>query len=123
MNFNLAAPFSRHAASRPEAPALVVEGFRLSYRELATLARRVSAWLESPARPRCGRVGILASRTVGGYAGILGTAWHGAAYVPIHPKTPEDRLLRILEVARLDALIVDGAGLACLTDRPVIADI
>jgi amino acid adenylation domain-containing protein len=37
--------------------------------------------------------------------------------VPVNPATPEDRLIRILEMAQLDALIADAAGLNMLTDR------
>lgn len=49
------------------------------------------------------------------YAGVLGTLWSGAAYVPINPHTPEDRIIRILQQAKLDALIADQAGLDLLS--------
>jgi D-alanine--poly(phosphoribitol) ligase subunit 1 len=48
---------------------------------------------------------------------VLGTLWSGEAYVPINPRTPEDRLIRILEVTHLDALVVDDAGLNLLSSR------
>jgi len=37
--------------------------------------------------------------------------------VPIKTDTPEDRVIRILEQTRLDALIADQAGLNMLSDR------
>jgi amino acid adenylation domain-containing protein len=55
-------------------------------------------------------VGILASRTLETYAGILGACWVGAAYVPINPKLPLPRLKSILDRAGLEALVVDAAG-------------
>jgi amino acid adenylation domain-containing protein len=88
-----------------------------SYAELGDLARRVSGWLGRNTGEVSGRVGILASRTIEAYAGVLGTLWFGAAYAPINPNTPEDRLIRILQQTKLDALIADQAGLGLLSDR------
>lgn len=116
MNFNLAGPVCRQAAMRPDAPALHVAGLSLSYRSLADYARRVSAWLGSGIGLRSRRVGILASRSLEAYTGILGAAWSGAAYIPINPKTPEERLRCIFEKTRMDALVADAAGLGCLSE-------
>src|SRR5581483_8124773 len=114
--FNVAAPFYRQSRIRPDALALAVGEARLSYGELASLASGISRQLtSSTASPR--KIGILASRSIEAYAGVLGALWSGAAYVPINPKTPEERLLRILEITRLDALIVDAAGAKCLSAR------
>ena len=117
MNYNLALPFYENSTTNPEAVALFLDRANFSYRELATLAQRIAGWLELERGPVSGRVGILASRTVEAYAGVLGTLWSGAAYVPINPQTPEDRLVRILQMTRLDALITDQAGLDLLSDR------
>jgi non-ribosomal peptide synthetase component F len=61
------------------------------------------------------RVGILASRTWITYAGILGSAWEGATYIPLNPDWPEQRLQRILETTELEALVVDDRGLKRLS--------
>ncbi len=116
-NYNLALPFYESTIADSQALALCVGEERLSYGELANLARRISGWLDQKAGERSGRVGILASRSVEAYAGVLGTLWSGAAYVPIKPGTPEDRLIRILQQTNLDALIADQAGLDLLSDR------
>ncbi len=60
---------------------------------------------------------FLPARTLEAYAGVLGTLWSGAAYVPIKPDTPEDRVIRILQQTKLDALIVDQAGLNRLSNH------
>lgn len=117
MNYNLAVPFHENARRQPEAPALFVEGTTYSYGELASLAASVAAWLRRPEGRGSGRVGILAARSLEAYAGVLGTLWSGAAYVPVNPHTPEDRLLRIFEMAELDALVVDQAGMNLLSER------
>jgi D-alanine--poly(phosphoribitol) ligase subunit 1 len=117
MNYNLALPFHENSAMNPETLALFVGGQRFSYAELGSLARRISGWLRRNTGAVSEKVGILASRTVEAYAGVLGTLWSGKAYVPINPQTPEDRLIRILQMTNLDALIVDQAGLDLLSDR------
>jgi D-alanine--poly(phosphoribitol) ligase subunit 1 len=117
MNYNLALPFYENSSANPQALALFVGETRFSYGELANLARRISSWLSLNTREISGKVGILASRSLEAYAGVLGTLWSGAAYVPINPHTPEDRLIRILQQAKLDALVADQAGLDLLSDR------
>jgi D-alanine--poly(phosphoribitol) ligase subunit 1 len=116
-NYNLALPFHENSAANPQALALFVGEKRFSYGELGNLARRISGWLGLKTGEVSGKVGILASRTIEAYAGVLGTLWSGAAYVPINPNTPEDRLIRILLQTKLDALIADQAGLDLLSDR------
>ena len=121
VNFNLALPFCRQAEQDGQATALVVGHRRWSYRELGGLARRIAGWLKQgadrgPAR-QAPRVALLASRSVETYAAVLGTLWAGGAYVPVHPGTPEDRLIRILEIAEADAIVADAGGLEMLTGR------
>jgi amino acid adenylation domain-containing protein len=116
-NFNLAQPFYENSLKNPGGVALFVDEMRLTYGDLANLARRVSGWLGRESRGGLGKVGILASRSLEAYAGVLGTLWSGAAYVPINPHTPEDRLIRILQMTELDALVADQAGLDLLSNR------
>ncbi|MGA3017519.1 MAG: amino acid adenylation domain-containing protein [Bryobacteraceae bacterium] len=115
--FNPAQPFYENSVTNSQGLALFVGEMRFSYGELANLARRISGWLGLKSGEVSGKVGILASRTLEAYAGVLGTLWSGAAYVPINPRTPEDRLIRILRMTELDALIADQAGLDLLSDR------
>jgi amino acid adenylation domain-containing protein len=116
-NYNLALPFYEDSVMNPESPALFVGGQQFSYGELGNLAKRISGWLGQKTGDVSGRVGILASRTLEAYAGVLGILWSGEAYVPITPNTPEDRVIRILQQTQLDALIVDQAGLDLLSER------
>jgi amino acid adenylation domain-containing protein len=116
-NFNLALPFYKSSISSPGALALFVDSKLFTYGELSSFARRIAGWLHLRQGPSSGKVGILASRTMEAYAGVLGTLWSGAAYVPINPHIPEDRLIHILQQTNLDALIVDGAGLKLLSEQ------
>jgi D-alanine--poly(phosphoribitol) ligase subunit 1 len=111
-NSSLVSAFYRHAVANPDRTALAVGANSYSYGELAGISQRVAEFLGRPAR-----VGVLASRSVEAYAGILGALWSGAAYVPINPKVPEERLIQILRITQLDALIVDAAGADHLSNR------
>lgn len=112
MNPNLTSAFYRHAAANPGRLALAVGGGSHSYGELAGISQRVASLLGRPSR-----VGILASRTLEAYAGVLGTLWAGAAYVAINPNLPEERLLQLLKITSLDAIVVDAAGRQRLRGR------
>jgi len=115
--FNLAQPFLQHAENHPERTALHVDDRDISYDELASLARRIAAWLQHETGGNTRRVGILGSRNLEVYAGILGTCWTGAAYVPLNPAHPPSRLSSMISQAELDALIVDAAGQQVLTEE------
>ena len=113
IELNCAFPVHRHSIDRPHDSALVVDGNSYSYGELASLSGRVAAWLQAaePDRLLGARVGVLTSRTLDTYAGILGACWAGASYVPINAKLPAGRLANVFAGARLEALIVDETGI------------
>ena len=121
MSHCVAARCFEHATDHGDRLALSVAGLQVSYAELTTLAARIGMWLESAAERPPERVGILASRSLAAYAGILGAWWCGASYVPLNPKLPATRLLKIQEITGLDALVVDAAGLQLVLENPLIA--
>jgi amino acid adenylation domain-containing protein len=118
MNYNLAAPLFEHSRTQGARPALSVAGQEVSYAGLAALAQRVARWVTAagPSRPP-GFVGILASRSIEAYAGVLGTCWSGNAYVPLNPQLPEERLVQLLGIIQPVALIVDDGGKQALSAR------
>ena len=113
--YNLARPFSQHAEKHPERTALNVDDRNISYGELANIAKRIATWLQRGTRGNIRRVGVLGSRSLETYAGIIGTCWTGAAYVPLNPAHPPSRLASMISQAGLDAMIVDAAGQQILT--------
>jgi D-alanine--poly(phosphoribitol) ligase subunit 1 len=117
MNFNLAYGFYESSLRFPENVALSVGGRELTYSQLRELVQPVAAWLRQNTVEPAPRVGILASRSISTYAGILGTCWAGGTYVPISTKLPEDRLIQILSRVRAEALIVDSESLTLLSER------
>ncbi len=121
MNGNLATPFYHQALTQPGRLALSVGATDFTYRELAARAGAIAAWLGRHVAQPAARVGILAARSWEAYAGLLGTCWHGAAYVPLNPRLPEARLAWLLEFTGLDALIVDAQGLERLSGHVAAA--
>jgi amino acid adenylation domain-containing protein len=112
LNLNPAFRFFEQADAAPSRLALWVDGKQYTYGDLAGLAMQIADWL-GPVR----HVGILGSRSLTAYAGILGTYWCGGAYIPMNPKLPEDRLIRMFETVGFDAVVVDEAGGKALTPR------
>ena len=115
MSFNLAHPVYEHGRNHGSRLAVSVGGNDLSYAELSALAQRTARWLTAgPSRPP-GFVGVLASRSVEAYAGVLGACWAGDAYVPLNPQLPEQRLAQLLRIIQPVALVVDEAGRKALS--------
>jgi len=107
MGGNLANGVHHFGAVSPQLPALRVDGCEISYGEFARSGRRIAGWLRGLGSGGL-RVGVLAGRSAGAYAGVIGACWAGATYVPLGQSLPEERLIRTLRTIGLDALIVDG---------------
>jgi amino acid adenylation domain-containing protein len=116
-NYNIAEPFYRNARRDPDRIAISAMGVSLSYGEAMHHAQSISAWLQSSAKGKVGRVGIVASRSIMACLGVLGTAWSGGTYVPIGLKLPDERFRRIISLSQLDALITDESGAALLSEE------
>ncbi|NIF30234.1 amino acid adenylation domain-containing protein [Pantoea sp. Tr-811] len=84
------------AKARPDALAAVHEGQRLSYAELdrraGLLAQRLAALGAGPEQ----RVAVVAQRGLDTLVGLLAVLKAGAAYVPIDPAHPHERLAYLL---------------------------
>jgi amino acid adenylation domain-containing protein len=117
MSLNLAHGFYESSLRFPDNIALSIGTLELTYAQLRELAQPVADWLRRNKQAAAPRVGILASRSLSTYAGILGTCWGGGTYVPISTKLPEDRLIQLLGRIRAEALIVDSEGLLLLSRR------
>lgn len=116
MNFNPAHPIYEQGRRTPDRLALYADGQELSYVELIARAARLAAALKKNDIGPGSRVGILGSRSLIAIEAVLATLWCGAAYVPLGPRWPEDRLKTVLSLTNLDAMIVDGNGLTVLAD-------
>ena len=92
----LHAMFEEQVARTPEARALVVEDRHFSYAELNTRANRLAHYLvEQGVGPET-LVGICMERSLEMVVGILGILKSGAAYVPLDPDYPAERIAYML---------------------------
>lgn len=118
-NYNIAASFSEVATRSPDLLAVSAAGHDVSYGELAQMAARLAAHFGPGARG--GRIGILATRSIEAYAGILAAGWCGATYVPLNLKWPPQRLIELMRLLDLTALVADAHGAALLTPDVIAA--
>ncbi|MFE3880677.1 amino acid adenylation domain-containing protein, partial [Kitasatospora sp. NPDC059146] len=90
----------QHAAERPDAIALVQGERRFSYRELNERANQLAHRLrESGVHPDT-TVGICAERSPELVIGLLAVLKAGAAYLPLDPTHPTERLTHLLTSTR-----------------------
>ncbi|MBX3233429.1 MAG: amino acid adenylation domain-containing protein [Labilithrix sp.] len=106
--------FEEHARARPSAIALRFRGESLRYGELDAWASRVAGALRAAGVGRGRRVGLALDRGFGLVAAILGAWKAGAAYVPLDPGYPPERLRLFLEDSGLRHVLVEGALPAAL---------
>ncbi|GAA1973293.1 non-ribosomal peptide synthetase [Kitasatospora viridis] len=116
---------ARHARRTPDAPALVEDGRTLTYRELDAAAARVAAELRRRGAGPGQVVAVLAPRGTDAVVGALGVLRAGAAYLPLDPAQPRERLAGILRTAAVELLVAadSAAALAPLpADRVLLLD-
>ena len=65
-----------HADARPDSLAVTADGASLTYNELCGAAALLGSWMVDRGVQR---LAILASRSLGGFVGVLGAAWAGGA--------------------------------------------
>ncbi len=100
------------AMRQPKAVALVHQGVELSYADLRLRVLRLAGWLRSRGVSRGDRVGLCTQRGFGMVTAVLATSCCGAAYVPLDPSYPRERLQFMAEDADLRALVVDAGSAA-----------
>ncbi|MDP9862277.1 MULTISPECIES: non-ribosomal peptide synthetase [Streptosporangium] len=98
------------AARHPHAPAVVDADGVLSYGELADRSRQVAAALGPAAAGAC--VGVCLPRDRHLPAALLGVLLAGAAYVPLDPGHPLQRLRHQVDDSGTKMIIAAGEGLA-----------
>jgi len=92
--------FEASSTRVPEATALVCGNDRVSYGELNARANQIAHHLMKLGAAPDVLVGVFMERTPNLLAAILGVLKSGAAYVPLDPSYPRDRISAILEDAK-----------------------
>ena len=114
--------FEAQAAETPEATALLFEGQSLTYRELNRRANRLAGQLRSMDIGPGVLVGLCVERSLEMVVGPLGILKAGAAYVPLEPTYPRERLQQMISDAQLSFILSQASLLHLLppTDAKVL---
>ena len=115
--------FEAQAARTPAAVAVEFEGRSLSYAELNERANQLARHLRARGVGSDERVGLLAARSTEAVVGIFGVLKAGAAYLPLDPSYPRERLdfmmadagvRTVLTQQRYTALLAENVDAVCL---------
>ena len=111
----------------PDKTAVVAPDGSLTFEELNRQANRVARWLLDQGVGPESRVGVFLERSTRAIVAILGVLKSGAAYVPLDPTYPEDRLRHMLQDSQAQVVLTQasladrlgdlGAVSFCLDDR------
>ncbi|MFJ5838257.1 amino acid adenylation domain-containing protein [Streptomyces shenzhenensis] len=125
---------AQHARSRPDAVAIIDGPDELTYRRLYAAATHYAAELRRSGVQPGDSVGLCARRGPATVVAMFGLLLAGAAFVPLDPADPAERLRSVAERGRLNAVIApelwasafEAAGLRVLpapgTPAPEAAD-
>ncbi len=91
-------PIAEQARRRPEAPAVIAPDLTLSYRQLDRLANRLARRLLARGARRNALVAVVMEKGWEQAVATLAILRAGAAYLPIDPGYPAERLRSLLEI-------------------------
>jgi amino acid adenylation domain-containing protein len=100
--------FEAQVKRTPDAVALRFEDKTLTYAQLDTKADRLARYLLNAGVTPGARVGIYLSRSPELLIAVLGTLKAGAAYVPLEPKLPKERLGYMVQDAGIDWAVLES---------------
>ncbi|MFF7987633.1 non-ribosomal peptide synthetase [Streptomyces sp. NPDC007901] len=114
------AAFADLARTQPDAPAVSDHATTLTYGELAERGGRIAAGLrERGVRPG-DHVAVCLGRDVDTVATMLGVMMAGAAYVPVDPAYPAERLAYTAADAAVKAVVTAAADDEAFPDHPTV---
>jgi amino acid adenylation domain-containing protein len=104
-------PFFAMAARMPERPAVITPDRTVSYGELAARARGIAARLGGLGVRRNELVAVAMEKGWEQPAAVLGVLAAGAAYLPVDPDLPDERIRFLLEHGQV-SVVLTQAGVA-----------
>ena len=113
---SLAGLVARQAQRTPDAAAVLVDGRELTYADLDTWSDRLAAALTTRGACPGSVVGVSLQRSAELIAALLAVAKTGAAFLPLDPEYPQDRLSYMIEDAKPVAVVDDPAWVREIRD-------
>ncbi|MBV9464063.1 MAG: amino acid adenylation domain-containing protein [Verrucomicrobiae bacterium] len=97
--------FAEQVAKTPEAVALIFEDQQMTYRQLDNWSNQVANFLQNQGVEPGAFIGLCLERSIEMVAAMLGVLKAGAAYVPLDPRYPKDRIAYLLADAEVHILL------------------
>jgi len=110
--------FEAQAQKSPKATAVTCENAHITYEELNAKANRIAHTLRLIGVKPNETVALLTKRSIEMIAAVYGVLKSGAAYVPIDPTYPTDRISFMLEDCKPKAIVLYGAQID--TQLPIV---
>ncbi|KYC88117.1 non-ribosomal peptide synthetase [Bacillus amyloliquefaciens] len=88
--------FQQQVLENPNRTAVVYKNIAMTYEELGLITSELSNYLICSGLNTNCRIAVIAERSIDMVVGLLGVLKSGAAYIPIDPEMPEERLTHIL---------------------------
>lgn len=107
------------AAQTPRATAVVSENQQYTYQQLNEQANQIAHYLQSLQLGPEARIGVCMDRSLRQIAALLGILKAGAAYVPLDPAYPLERLNFMVEDAHIVLLLTQQDMLARLSVQQI----
>jgi amino acid adenylation domain-containing protein/non-ribosomal peptide synthase protein (TIGR01720 family) len=104
---SIAELFEMQVQRTPEAIAVTCGGDRVSYRELSEQSTRLGSYLREKGAGAGSLVAICLERSVDMVVGLFGILKAGAAYVPVDPTYPAERVLFMLQDAGVKMILTE----------------
>ncbi|MGN7131733.1 amino acid adenylation domain-containing protein [Rhodococcoides corynebacterioides] len=108
--------FARRVAATPDAPALTFGETTLTYAETAERAGRVGTALRRRGVVPGDVVALSMPRSLESVLGMYGVLHAGAAYLPLDPEQPAERIAAVLDTARPRCVLTEDDVAAAVTD-------
>ncbi|MFK7913293.1 MAG: MupA/Atu3671 family FMN-dependent luciferase-like monooxygenase [Pseudomonadales bacterium] len=106
------------AGLRPDATALVYREQSLTYQQLSEQARTIAAALLRDGVGADSMIGIYLPRSIEMVVAMVAVQYAGAAYVPLDPAYPADRVDFMITDAGLEHILTDTRGSQVLAAHP-----
>lgn len=90
-------------------PALWIAGRQFSYRQLGNVASGIQDAISS--FPKSRPIGVVTTRSLTPYAGVLGAVLEGRPYLPLNVDYPLKRLAKVIDSAKPCAIILSASEL------------
>ncbi|MEM7134104.1 MAG: amino acid adenylation domain-containing protein [Chloroflexota bacterium] len=108
MTYHLSQLLTHRAAAAPRQTAIIDRKEQLTYQELDKQSNRVAHRLRESGVVRGDRVGLYLDKSIDAVVAIFGILKTGAAYVPLDPAAPAQRIGYIIENCQMKAVITSG---------------